>query len=476
MRHAWTCLPALLLAACAGASEGPEGADGADGTDGSDGTAEAGVTWHQDIAPIVVENCAACHTAGGLAPFELDQYATASSLAGAIGAAVAEGTMPPFGAHDTDECQPTRPWKGDMRLSDDEKALIAEWVDAGAPEGDAATAAEIPTPPSLEIESPDWQADLPSAWTVDGVEDQFICFVLDPDIDETRWITDIQFLPGNEKIDHHALVYHDIDGISEDWKGEDGTYDCFGDVGDTSAVLLATWTPGAAPMRAPEGAGFPLWADSRIVVQMHYHPTGDGPEVDLSALQLKWIDEEPAWEAAQALLGNNGRQYSDGTGLQPGPNDSGDEAEFVIPAGVSDHVETLLYEQEIDIDFPVYSVGTHMHYVGTDMKIDLVHNGDDASEPESECLLQTPKWDFNWQRVYDYDVSIDELPVISKGEQLVMRCTYDNTMDNPYVRQALAEQGLDEPQDVYLGDETLDEMCLGLFGIVAPVGLMEAIY
>jgi len=460
-----------LLAAC-GDAAGPTPEGTADS-----GTADVeAVTWHQDIAPVVVENCAACHTAGGLAPFELDQYATASSLAQAIAAAVDEGTMPPFGAQDTDECQPLRPLKGDMRLTDEEKALIRDWAAAGAPEGDAATAAAIPEPPSLEIEDPDWEAELPTAWTVEGTDDQFICFVIDPDIDETRWITDIQFLPGNEKIDHHALVYHDIEGRSDAWKGEDGTYDCFGDVGDTSAVLLATWAPGAAPMRAPDGAGFPLWADSRIVVQMHYHPTGEGAEVDLSALQLKWIDEEPAWEAAQALLGNNGRQYSDGTGLQPGPNDSGDEAEFIIPAGVSDHVETLLYEQEIDIDFPVYSIGTHMHYVGTDMKIDLVHNGDDPDEPDTECLLQTPKWDFNWQRVYDYDVAIEDLPVISKGERVWMRCTYDNSLDNPDVRQALAEQGLDEPQDVYLGDETLDEMCLGLFGIVAPVGLMEAIY
>jgi len=57
-----------------------------------------------------------------------------------------------------------------------------------------------------------------------------------------------------------------------------------------------------------------------------------------------------------------------------------------------------------------------------------------------------------------------------------MRCTYDNTLDNPDVRRALAEQGLDEPIDVHLGEEALDEMCLGLFGILVPPGIVEQLF
>jgi hypothetical protein len=33
----------------------------------------------------------------------------------------------------------------------------------------------------------------------------------------------------------------------------------------------------------------------------------------------------------------------------------------------------------------------------------------------------------------------------------------------------LGEQGLDAPVDVYLGEETLDEMCLGVFGIAYSI-------
>ena len=48
-----------------------------------------------------------------------------------------------------------------------------------------------------------------------------------------------------------------------------------------------------------------------------------------------------------------------------------------------------------------------------------------------------------------------------------IRCTYDNTIDNPDLAGALAEQGLDAPTDVVLGEGTLDEMCLA--GIAVAV-------
>jgi hypothetical protein len=47
-----------------------------------------------------------------------------------------------------------------------------------------------------------------------------------------------------------------------------------------------------------------------------------------------------------------------------------------------------------------------------------------------------------------------------------MKCTYDNTLGNPKVVQALKEQGLSQPKDVSLGETTLDEMCLGAYEVI----------
>jgi hypothetical protein len=80
--------------------------------------------------------------------------------------------------------------------------------------------------------------------------------------------------------------------------------------------------------------------------------------------------------------------------------------------------------------------------------------------PEHECLVHTPAYDFNWQRFYSFDAPNNGLPFLGPGDTLRWRCVYDNSMTNPFVAEALQYQGLDAPQTVYLGDETLDEMCL----------------
>jgi hypothetical protein len=59
--------------------------------------------------------------------------------------------MPPWGAEDTDECAPPLPWEDDLRLSDEEIALVRAWADADAPEGDPGTAAPLPERVSLEL-------------------------------------------------------------------------------------------------------------------------------------------------------------------------------------------------------------------------------------------------------------------------------------------------------------------------------------
>jgi hypothetical protein len=92
-----------------------------------------------------------------------------------------------------------------------------------------------------------------------------------------------------------------------------------------------------------------------------------------------------------------------------------------------------------------------------------------TDDPANECLLETPRWDFNWQRQYAYDAEIAALPTLHAGDQLTMKCTYDNSMDNPFVKRALLEQKLTAPQDVTLGETTLDEMCLGAVNFIFKV-------
>lgn len=86
--------------------------------------------------------------------------------------------------------------------------------------------------------------------------------------------------------------------------------------------------------------------------------------------------------------------------------------------------------------------------------------------PAQECLLETPNWDFNWQRIYVYDTAIDQLPVLGGGDKLRLKCTYDNTLGNPFVAKALKDEGKAAPITVKLGETTLDEMCLAVVQVL----------
>lgn len=445
----------LALFACAGGESTP--------------TPSADVpTWHEHVAPIVREHCGSCHTAGGIAPFAVDDYASAAPMALAMSDAVDSGRMPPWGAQETEECEPRHGWKDDLRLSDEEKELLRDWAEGGAPEGDASDAAPLPEPPDTELDRVDLRVES-VGWTVEDTgEDQFRCFSLDPGLDEETWLSGLQIDPGDDRVVHHVLVFLDPSGEGEGRVDETGSYSCFGGSGG-GTDLIGAWAPGSVPTMTPDDLAIRLPAGTRLILQVHYHAVEGESVFDATALELRFAEGEPQMEAFYALIGNFEGDY--GTfGLEPGPNDRDDDPEFRIPAGVADHTETMSYKWgRNDPDLPIWAMGTHMHYIGTDMKIWIERKETTEDEPAEECLIQTPAWDFNWQRGYAVDAEPQERSIVGPGDKLWMRCTYDNTLDNDGTRKALDDAGLSEPVDVYLGEETLDEMCLGVFGFGIPL-------
>ncbi|KIG16963.1 hypothetical protein DB30_03947 [Enhygromyxa salina] len=453
-----------------GDSTDTESGDGdGDGDGDGEGLAQE-TTWHQHIAPLMMEKCGQCHRADGIGPFTLVDYDAAASWAPLALEAVESGQMPPWGADETEECVPRHPFKDDPRLTDDQLALFADWIIDGTPEGDPATAAPIPELASIKLDDADLRLTIPGDIEVKPGADQFWCFVLDPGFTETTFIDATQVVAGNDKVVHHVLVYVDESGQAEQLAGDDGRYECFGGPGLGQPTLISAWAPGVPPNRMPEQVAMNVAAGAKVVVNVHYHPTGVD-EVDTgTSLDIRFSKGAPLYLGQLALIGNFGA-LGGGMGLQPGPNDSGSAAEFRIPAGVDDHTETMIFALPDQVpDLKIFSTGTHMHYVGTDMLIGL-----DRLEPEEgtgikqECLVQTPHYSFEWQRGYAFDAPLSEVPTAKAGDYLYMRCKYNNSMSNPFVVEALADQGLDAPIDVFLGEETLDEMCLGVFGIAFSI-------
>lgn len=429
----------------------------ADETAGTGGTATR-PNWHEDIAPLVAEHCVGCHTAGGVTPFTMDTYEETWPLAPAMALQAEAGEMPPWHAVETEDCTPYAPFLHDARMSDEEIQMLRDWSDIGTPEGDPANAAPLPEPPSSDLAEVTATVTSPASIEVEAdgnTLDFFHCLSFDPGNTQDVYVDGFQVVPGNRALAHHTLIYLDLDAGSADW--EDGVqYDCGGGAGDLSnAQLVGAWVPGQRPFETPEDVGILLPAGARIVYNMHYHASVTGPQTDTgTALSMHWTETAPTYVSQFSLIGAPGA----GT-VQEQP--------FLIPAGASGHREVVEYrvpEELGGLDLRVWSALNHMHKVGVDMRVTVLAGGDET------CLVQTPNWDFNWQRSYTYDLPIAEALQVQPGDVVRVECTYDNTMDNPAVVEALNEVGLDEPQDVTLGEGTLDEMCLTGVGVAYRFG------
>src|ERR1700687_4757105 len=95
----------------------------------------AAVTFTKDVAPILQRSCQVCHRPGSVAPMSLLTYEEARPWARSIRQKVVARTMPTWTLERTVGIQKV---KGDRSLSAGEIAIIAKWVDSGAPRGNPA--------------------------------------------------------------------------------------------------------------------------------------------------------------------------------------------------------------------------------------------------------------------------------------------------------------------------------------------------
>ncbi len=462
-------LTLLAAAACSSSEDDPAGA-------GEDAPLPADApTFKKDVEPLLQAKCQSCHREGGAAPFSLVTYEQAKQSGPSARVKVETRTMPPWGAFDSEACKMQHAFKDDLRLTDAQIAMFARWVDLGMPLGDASIQNPTPAFPSSSLETKTATLQMAAPFEVQGnAPDDIRCFPIDPGFTEDTWVSGVNVVPGNAKVVHHAIVFIDPKNESSAKVGADGSYECFGGVGLSETQLLMAWAPGARPIRY-EDAAIKVKAGSKLVMQVHYHP-GSESQKDQTGFELEVRKDKPA-NVAQLLLLGNAQSDTGLIKLLPGPNDRGAGPEFRIPANAKDHTETmeLVLPQTLG-GFPlpemsIATVGAHMHWAGVDMKMEIERRAGMA--PEKECLLGTPKYDFNWQRGYVIDAPLPSLPTFGPGDKLRITCTYDNTTGNPHVRRALAETRQSAPVDITLGESTLDEMCLGVLAVVRPATIQD---
>jgi hypothetical protein len=273
---------------------------------------------------------------------------------------------------------------------------------------------------------------------MNGKTDNYRCFVVDPGAPVDQQVSGYEIIPGNVALLHHLLAYSiapdqlaQLQALDDASPGEG--YDCIaGGIGIQGAVQnqIAGWVPGASPSKLPTGTGLFLKAGSKIVMQIHYNLSaisrGASP-MDQTQLALELA---PAGSLTTAQILPMLKYNLD---IKAGDGASSQVSEIPAPPAFAGNT--------------IYRVMGHMHQLGSQVRFEITHR-----DGTRQCLLDIPKWDFNWQRDYTLITPYK----MQAGDKLRITCVYDNSaLNQPYVN------GVQQvPRDVKWGETTADEMCM----------------
>lgn len=378
---------------------------------------QSSVTYSEHIAPLLQRHCVDCHRKGEIAPFALTDYDEVVGWAPMIAEVVKQNRMPPWHANPEHGS-----FENDCSLSQDEKQLVFQWVDEGAPEGDPAK-----LPPLREFtegwqlpQKPDqvvYMRTTPFSVPAEGVV-QYKYFTADPGFEENKWLKAIEVVPGNRAVVHHVLVFVKT------------THSRFGNMDG----YLGAYVPGMRAAPFPDGMAKFVPAGAKLYFQLHYTPVGS-PQEDNSYIGLVFADRDQVTHVVKTASAWTKR--------------------IAIPAhDDSFSLEATSGSEQVDVK--LLSMLPHMHLRGKSFRYETrPPNG------SGKVLLDVPAYDFNWQTEYRCETPI----TIPAGTRIHCTAVYDNSENN------LANPNPDEV--VRFGPQTWDEMMFGYFDYAVPIAEFE---
>jgi hypothetical protein len=423
----------------------------------------AAPTYTKDVASILFANCTSCHRAGEIGPMSLMSYKEVRPWARAIAAKVADGTMPPWHA------DPAYGKFANARaLSDAQKSIIAQWVKAGAPEGNAA---DMPPTPSYgtgwTIGTPDAVLSMQEDYPIPATGDvPYQYFEVPANFDEDRFIQAWEIKPGDRSVVHHIIVSTrpPKEIVEQQMKQQQQmmlnrmfgpkpapgaprptplfSFACCIEIppGQTggrplppdqrpaagpndrprpagTGPSIGGYVPGNSLRIFPEGTAMRLPKGYSLVFQMHYTTNGKAT-TDRSTVALKFAKRPPATVLQSATLINGS---------------------LSIPPRAADHlVENTM---TVNRDIMLYSLVPHTHVRGKRWHYEAIY-----PDGRTEVILSVPKYDFNWQHEYVFETPLR----IPAGTKIHAKAWYDNSPAN--------KSNPDPNKEVKWGDQTWEEM------------------
>lgn len=380
------------------------------------------VTYAEDVAPIIQNNCTICHRPGGIGPMDLVTYEDARRYARRIREQVANRLMPPY-YYDNDVG--IQDLQHDWRLSQDDINTVVAWVDQGSPLGDAARipALNLPDTEDWSLSSTLGQPDLvvPSS-PIDvpaAGNDMWHRPVMPTGITADRCIKALQVKPaGNAK----GVVHHANSTFQR--MTDDGSFEATGDRATEYAM-------GKLGELVPEGVCRILPADSYVAWDIHLYPGGLGAAAPNDIIEDNVV-ELGIW------LHPADYEYEYVQDLQSYSLDQGEL--IMAPNGIAMTQGFQVWDHPVRIDS--FQPHGHLRLRAASLEILYPETG------RTEIVSMVSNWSAVWHQSHIYEP--DAAPLIPAGAVIVMKQWYDNTADNPNVA--------DPRMWVEYGSRTADEM------------------
>lgn len=370
--------------------------------------ATAGISYADDVAPIIEKRCVSCHRDGGIAPFAMSSHQMVQGWSPMIRETLLTKRMPPAQI-DPDYLHS---FVGVNHITIDELQTLTHWIDAGATNtsGSDPLAALVLENVEWEMGTPDIVIKIPAQEIpATGVLD-YRNLMIPLNNSEELWVKAVEFKPGDRQVLHHIIAFtYGAGGVNQ--------FDVL-----NQGIGLGAYAPGNAPNTFPEDVGYPLRADGGLLLQMHYTTTGK-ETVDASEIGIYLHDAKPG----KTILGG-----------------SAADLQIDIPPHEGHHEMTA--SKVFPKDSYLTMLGPHMHFRGKEASFKLVY-----PDGKEERILNVPNYQFNWQMTYDFV----EPKFIPAGTKMVFDAAFDNSAMNPF--------NPDPSATISWGEQTFQEMFFGFY-------------
>ena len=373
------------------------------------------VSYSKEVAPILAENCAACHREGGIAPFALNSHAMAQGWSPMIREVLMTKRMPP-GQID--------PHVGDFvnsyTISVEDQQTLLHWIAQGSQvDGVEDPLAQLTWPETeWAFGEPDLIVNVPpQSIPATGVMDYINVVVPFEGLTEDRWVRASQYVAGDRTVLHHTLnsiIPPEAQGRRRFLGG-----------GSPDDPSITAYIPGAEPYHEPENTGGLLRAGSQLALQLHYTTTGR-ETVDASQIGI-WFYPE-GYVPEKRMSGQCACIFTP-TWTSIPPNDP----DFEMSESVT-----------VSRDAYLHSFLPHMHFRGKRMRFEAQY-----PDGTSEELINIANYNYNWQLRYQ----LREPKLVPAGTVIVATGAFDNSSQN--------KANPDPDRLVPWGQQSWDEMFFG---------------